>query len=351
MSTASSLPKGRRASMHAVAQAAGVATSTVSRFVKGELQLVGETEERVLSAMSELGYSYPDRPRLTGTPSKTGLIAVVLPELRSSYYATFAENAVQAIEALGFVPIVLSVGIITHQSKTYIEVLAERGLAGVISIGTVRNGEMRQVLASKGVPLVIVDEACDVDSGVSHQILVDNYSGARQVVTYLTRIGHEKIAFVSGPREIAAVSERRRGYEDGMRAAGISLSDQFDLEGECSEDFGFATLTELLAFEGPRPTAAFIAADEISIGLLTAAHRLNVRVPGDLSVVGFDDILAASHTMPNLTTVRTPLDKLAELAVMRLSDAIAGIPQDEFGARSTVPVGLVVRESSGPPVG
>jgi DNA-binding LacI/PurR family transcriptional regulator len=335
--------------MNAVAQAAGVATSTVSRFVKGELQLVGETEERVLSAMSELGYSYPERTRRAAhAPSCTGVIAVMVPELRNSYYATFAEEAVQTIEALGFLPIVLSVGINAHQSKAYLEMLANGGLAGVVSIGTVRNGESRKVLLDKAIPLVIVDEAEGLHDPLNHQIQVDNYSGARQVVTYLTRIGHRRIAFVSGPRELSSVSERRRGYEDGMRAAGISVDDQFDLEGECSEDFGFAALTELLSFGRERPTAAFIAADEIAIGLLAAAHRLNVRVPEDLSVVGFDDIAAASRTVPTLTTVRTPVDKLAELAVLRLTDGIIGA-QDATGGRSVVPVGLVVRDSSGPP--
>ena len=333
--------------LQAVANEAGVAASTVSRFVKGQLQLAADTERRVLQAMDDVGYQMPPMARGNHARTASGTIAILVPEI-DSYYSRFARLAVAAAEQVGLTPLVASVGLTSLQAGAYLRTLIAGGLAGVISIGTLHNEEARGLLKASSIPLVAIDEAETKARQPVQRVTIDNYSGARQVVTYLTRLGHRDIAFISGPREHAAVVDRRRGYEDGMRAAGLDFSEQFDLAGVCSEDFGFAALTYLLAFPGPRPTAVYVAADEIAVGVLNAADHLCLAVPEDVSIVGHDDIPIARRITPDLTTVHTPLDLVADAAVSAVFELIA------TGARtalspSVVPVTLTLRGSSGPP--
>lgn len=336
------------ATLQAVAAEAGVAPSTVSRFVKGQLQLAEGTERRVIQAMETLGYRRPRLARPQAAPVAVRTIAVLVPEL-DSYYSRFSRLAVEAAEQVGLVPLVVSVGLTSLQAATYLRTLMVGGLAGVISIGTLRGGEARQLLREYAVPLVAIDEPGGGAVAPTQCINVDNYSGARQVITYLSRLGHRDIAFVSGPREHAAVADRRRGYEDGMAAAGLDHTVQFDLEGVCSEQFGFAALTSLLTFPGPRPTAVYVAADEIAAGVLNAAKHFRLAVPEELSIVGHDDIPIARRIVPGLTTVHTPLDVVADAAVSALFELIAGDGVSGDARTSVIPVTLTVRGSAAAP--
>ena len=337
------------ATLQAVAVEAGVATSTVSRFVKGELQLAEGTERRVIQAMETLGYRRPRPARPAAAPTDVRTIAVLVPEL-DSYYSRFSRLAVEAAEQVGLIPLVVSVGLTSLQAATYLRKLLAGGLEGVISIGTLRSEEARRLLSEHGVPLIAIDEPGGGGSiAPTHCIRVDNYSGARQVITFLSRLGHRDIAFISGPREHAAVADRRRGYEDGMVAAGLDHTKQFDLEGVCSEDFGFAALTSLLAFPGPRPTAVYVAADEIAAGVVNAAKHFRLTVPEELSIVGHDDIPIARRTVPGLTTVHTPLDAVADAAVSALFELVAGDAVPEGASTSVIPVTLTVRGSTAAP--
>lgn len=333
--------------LQTVAAEAGVATSTVSRYVKGQLQLAEDTERRVRQAMSTLGYEMPEPHRELSQRTTQQSIAILVPEL-DSYYSRFSRLAVSAAEQVGLIPLVVSVGLTSVQAASYLRALVSSGLAGVISIGTLRSAEARTLLASRGIPLVTIDERENDGPPPAHRILVDNYSGSRQVVAYLTRLGHERIAFISGPREHWAVADRWRGYEDAMRAADLDPSTQFDIEGVCSEAFGFGALTSLLSSPGPRPSAVFVASDEIAVGLLAAAEQLRVRVPEDLTVVGFDDIAAARLVVPSLSTVTVPMEMMAEAALSALFEVLAENKLEVAGT-TVLPVSLVVRDSSGPP--
>ena len=333
----------KQASMGTVAAEAQVATSTVSRYLAGNLKVAADTESRIRAAMDRLGYDLPV-VRSSSERRRPRLLAVVVSDLGNAYYASFAEHTARSIETAGYTPVMLSVSQSAAEPLAGIEALIQAGLAGAISIGGSRPDELRARLQRDDVPLVTVEEPHGREHATSFDIDLDNYSGARQAVTYLTRLGHRDIAFISGPRDLAPVVARRRGYEDGLRAEGIDVDAQFDLEGECSEDFGFAALTQLLAFDRARPTAVFVAADEIAVGVLNAASQLQLKVPEDLSVVGFDDIPAASHVTPRLTTIHTPLTKLAEVAAAALLDVLAG--ETDQATSAVVPVSLVVRDST-----
>jgi LacI family transcriptional regulator len=335
----------KHASMGAVAAEAKVATSTVSRYLAGDLKVAAETEERIRLAIDRLGFDTEAAAKRHPADRRPRLVAIVVSDLGNDYYAGFAEHTARSIEAAGYAPVTLSVSESAVEPLAGIDALISAGLAGVISIAGTRTRGLRSLLATSRVPLITVEEPHDGGKASALDIDLDNYSGARQAITYLTRLGHRNIAFISGPRDLAPVSERRRGYEDGLRGEGISPEAQFDLAGECSEEFGFAALTELLSFDGERPTAAFVAADEIAVGVLNAASQLQLAVPAELSIVGFDDIPAASHVTPRLTTIHTPLVKLADVAATALLRVLAGDDTDA-GSSVVVPVSLVVREST-----
>lgn len=334
----------KQPSMGAVAAEANVATSTVSRFLAGNLRVAPETESRIREAIDRLGYRHmvARDPLGVGERHEPRLVIIVVSDLGNAYYAAFAEHSARGLEAAGYSPVTLSIVANAIDPLAGVRALLGAGVIGAISIGGAQTAELRDLLELRGVPLITVEE--EPQARASAGVDLDNYSGARQVITYLTRLGHSEIAFISGPRDLAPVAARRRGYEDGLRAAGIEIAHQFDLEGECSEDFGFAALTQLLSFEGERPTAVFVAADEIAVGVLNAASQIQLSVPGELSVVGFDDIPAASHVTPRLTTVHTPLAKLAEAATSSLLSALAAGRAE--GGPVVVPVTLVVREST-----
>ena len=142
------------------------------------------------------------------------------------------------------------------------------------------------------------------------------------------------------------MQERRRGYEDALRKGGLDPDQQLSLAGHFTEQFGMSALTRLLAAL-QTPTAAFVASDYIALGMLSAAETHGVRVPGDLSVVGFDDIRFSQYVRPRLTTIRSPLERLAQVGVELLFERLAA--RDTAARTEVLPVELIVRESAAPP--
>jgi len=177
-------------------------------------------------------------------------------------------------------------------------------------------------------------------------VVMDDYAGGYQATSYLVALGHRRIAFISGPAELASVQERRRGYEDALRKGGLDPDQQLSLAGQFTEQFGMSALTRLLA--APQmPTGAFVASDYIALGMLSAAETHGVRVPGDLSVVGFDDIRFSQYVRPRLTTIRSPVERLAQVGVELLFERLAA--RDTAARTEVLPVELIVRESAAPP--
>ncbi|MEO5815052.1 MAG: substrate-binding domain-containing protein, partial [Gemmatimonadaceae bacterium] len=199
----------------------------------------------------------------------------------------------------------------------------------------------------EGLPAVILN--APATPGAAAAVTVDNKSGTRAVVRYLAELGHREIAFICGPTRNADAGARLRGYRVAMRAAGLVVRDAFVVHGDFNEESGWRAGRALLALTGPQPTAIFAANDAMAVGALLALHEAKVDVPGEMSIVGFDDIPIARYVTPALTTVRVAIDVLgaraAALLFRALSDPVAG----GNGHREVVPAELVVRHSCGPP--
>jgi DNA-binding LacI/PurR family transcriptional regulator len=212
----------------------------------------------------------------------------------------------------------------------------------MLYLGSFRSNERLAVAIADGLPVVVVDEPIAGLPPVP-TVVMDDYAGGYQATSYLVALGHRRIAFVSGPAELGSVQERFRGYLDALRKAGVETEGQVRLSGQFTEQFGMSALPHLLAAAHP-PTAAFVASDYIALGVISAAEAHGLRVPDDLSIVGFDDIRFSQYVRPRLTTIRSPLDRLAHLGVELLFERLA---DPQAPARTHVlPVELVIRESA-----
>jgi DNA-binding LacI/PurR family transcriptional regulator len=328
-----------------VARAAGVAASTVSRYLNGQLKVSPATEAKVLGAVTELGY-VPNSVARNLAQRRSGVIGFVVPEISNPYFGAIADYVVEAVERHGSLVMLCSHRSQSLKQSSYIELLASGAIDGMLYLGSFRSNERLAAAIADGLPVVVVDEPIAGLPPV-HTVVMDDYAGGFQATSYLVALGHRRIAFVSGPSELGSVQERYRGYCDALRKGGLEPAGQVRLAGQFTEQFGMSALPHLLAAAEP-PTAAFVASDYIAFGLISAAEAHGIRVPDDLSVVGFDDIRFSQYVQPRLTTVRSPVERMARLGVELLFERLQ---EPAAPARSEVlPVELVIRESAAAPV-
>lgn len=334
----------RRPSLHDVAEHANVAVSTVSRYLNGQLTVKPDTESRILRSMEELGFSRTTRSTRSKA-SRSGVIGLVVPQIGNTYFGRIAESVVSAADAHGLS--VLMASTLSHSRKQleYVDLLAAKDVAGIVYAGNTTSNRALSGLIESGLPVVVIDEAL-VGTPPVDTVVVDDYAGAYQATAHLTSLGHERIALVTGPSGLKSVAERRRGFADAMTRAGLDPDAQVHLSGAFNEDFGVGALSHILAAPSS-PTAVFAASDTIALGIMLGAKNLGVRVPEDLSIAGFDDAPGAGYVSPRLTTVRTPVDRMAASALTLLVERIDHRPAGV--QRVVTPVALVVGESTAPP--
>ncbi|MCB5909856.1 LacI family DNA-binding transcriptional regulator [Streptomyces pinistramenti] len=331
-----------------VAQHAGVSVSTVSRYLRGQLNVQPVTAARIDAAVSELGYRAPDPQPADRTPATgTGLVSLVLPDLVNPYFAQLAD-AFTAAAAARDIPLLLGVsGRHAERAARLNRLLsAARSVEGLIYVGMRRTNEDVDRAIDEGLPVVIIDEELELADGREvDTITVDNYGGAYQATSYLVQLGHRTIAHVAGPQELSTTQERKRGYLDAIRDAGLDPADQLVLHGPYTEQFGASTFPYLHR-AGTAPTAVFVGSDIAAVGMLAAAELHGLRIPDDLSVVGCDGIRVGQWLRPKLTTLEQPTAELAAAALDALTARIAG---NGTNVRKVLPLQLVVRGSAAAP--
>lgn len=320
---------------------ASVSPSTVSRYLNGTLTLKGETKSRVDEALQRTGYVHRPRTKRP-TAEQRPVVGIVLPELTNPYFAVLAEEIIAAADQQSVSTLVFSAAYLPKNESHYVELAQRLGLQGLLYIGTtVRNDALNTALKA-GFPTVVVDEPQEL-TVESHTVFQDDYSGAFQAVSYLVGLGHRKIGFVSGSTVMRTAQDRFRAYVDVLRQHGIDPDEQFHGTGSFTEEYGATALAQIMASD-KRPTAVFVASDIIAVGMAVAAKSMRVRIPAELSIVGYDDIPAARYLSPPLTTVHSPLPETARAAVDLIIDVINGPASPP--RHIVVPVGMVIRESA-----
>lgn len=317
-----------------VARHAGVSPSTVSRYLRGTLDVNPQTAQRINDAAQLYGYT----PSSAATDST--LLALIVPELNNPFYSALSQAIVTAADAAGYqVDIKISQGKAAQESRLVEQTAKDRRYHGLLYAGlNSRNDALKRVVPS-GLRLTLIDERIDdVSLPPANIVTVDNYSGAYQAVRYLLSLGHRRIAHLSGPGGLSTTSERLRGYSDALAKAGISQDPDIVFAGPYTEEFGSSIFTYLIENPDP-PTAIFCSSDITAVGLLGAADQYGLKIPDDLSIIGCDGIHVGQWLKPSLTTLRQPIDDIARTAI----DLLTG---DEPPRQVQLPLNLVIRNST-----
>ena len=337
-------PEGlrRRPTINDIARLAGVSKKTVSRVINASPFVRADTRERIEAVIAELGFA-PD-PQARGLAyGRAFLVGLVYDNPNPQYVVNMQLGLLDGMRGSSFE---LVVHPCDRSSPTFLEDLRSfverQRLYGVILTPSVSEDERAaKLMAEIGCAYVRV-ASVSLDKP-EHMIETRDRLGGREAAAHLAELGHTKIAFVSGPQTFRSSHERRSGFEEALNERGLSLAKAYVVEGAYTYDSGIEKGRELLAM-AERPTAIFAGNDEMAAGVLQAARQLGIRVPEDLSLVGFDDFQIASRLWPTLTTVRTPTREIGRLAV----DRLMGREDDSRDPKSRLP-SLVVRESTAPP--
>jgi LacI family transcriptional regulator len=331
-----------------VAKRAQVSTTTVSRVLHSSGYVSPRTRKIVESALEELGY----RLDFTAQSLKKQQTFILGHVLRSSSVNTFFAHVLSSVEEAahhsGFNVISSNVKDDQEGERRAVEVLLSRRVDGVL-FTTVLSRQSVDMLRAEHIPVVLVERYFDFEN--VDRVVADNYAGAFEATSHLISYGHRRIAFIGGPvpstPELARVElDRRRGYEDALRSAGFPIDERYVGHASAYDvPCGRERTNELLE-SSPRPTAVFAASDQLALGAFQAAYAHALRVPEDLSLIGFDDTVARFGVKP-LTTVRQPMEELGKSAVRLLVERQQGTYEGE--SRTVIlKTRLVLRETTGP---
>jgi DNA-binding LacI/PurR family transcriptional regulator len=331
------------ATLRDVARHAGVSVATASRVVSGLDNVRSETRERVERAMRELLYVPP------GRRPASGVIGLLVPDLENPIFPALAQAMEERATEAGFASILCNTTAAAFREVDYVHMLLDRGADGMIFIScemTNMSGDHDHYerLVEEGARIVFVNGALNTLSVPS--VAVDERGAGELATQHLIRLGHRRIGYVAGPNYYLPTQQKAAGREAALRAAGLEPDGLVVHGGDFTVEDGREALRALLANESP-PTGVICSSDLMAIGVLQEAVAQGLRVPEDLSVVGFDGIEAAAWTSPALTTVEQPIEEIAETAVNALRTLIdepdKPLPNYSFRPR------LRMRESTAAP--
>lgn len=340
-------PSSRRPTLADVAAAAGVSKSTASKAMNGRGDISAETMKRVLASMEKVGY----RSTTSNSPRQQRALAVVFDLPASSYIMGVLGGVLAGATERGINLFARMAPDLSHRTQLRVarQWIAEQqaaGVVGIVGLTLSLPGGLLQAASEVDIPFVIVDP---VDT--SHPGLVSigssNWSGARTAAEYLLGLGHRRIAWLGGPETSDAARDRLYGYRAALDSAGVVIDTALISVGSFDASRGAQVTRKLLTLKEP-PSAIMAADDELAIGALAAARMQGMRIPEQLSIVGFDDTDKASWTSPALTTVRQHLGGMGRMAV----EAVLSMADGQRPASNHVELAtsLIVRESTTSPL-
>jgi LacI family transcriptional regulator len=335
-------PEGRgRVTITEIARQAGVSVPTVSRVVNGRSDVSPRTRARVEDLLLRHGY----RKRSTPSGSGAALLDLVFNDLDSPWAVEIIRGVEEVAHAAGVGTVVSAIHGRTGDAREWMRNLRARASDGVILVTSALEPVLHEELRALGVPLVVVDPAGSPALDVP-TIGAANWSGGMAATDHLLSLGHRRIGLIAGPPRLLCSRARLDGYRAALEGAGVALDETLVVPGDFHPESGFRGCNTLLDLPEP-PTAVFAASDQMALGAIEALRRRGLRVPEDMSVVGFDDLPEVRWSAPPLTTVRQPLADMGKLAVrtaLRLTrDERPDSPRVELGTE------LVVRSSTAPP--
>jgi LacI family transcriptional regulator len=332
-----------RPTIYTVAQRAGVSISTVSRVLNNQPLVKAETRAKVLQAMEALGYQ-PNASARGLAANRTGTIAVVFPKLSGPFFSALIHGAEIAASESGYHLLIYgAAGAALGADNQTLGMLTTKVDGLVLASSGVSRCYIRD-LQRQNLPVVVLGEEPSGSDTPVDSIQPDNVGGAEKIVTHLIEHGYRRIALIKGPAARTHASDRERGYRKALQEHGLPWYADLVISGAFDENSGYAAMSRLLQ-QDPIPDAVFAANDQMAIGAMAAIHKGGLRVPEDIALVGFDDIVTAQYMRPPLTTVHQDLLGQGQLAVNLLLARINGA--EPAVEAKILPAVLVIRRSCG----
>lgn len=320
-----------------VAIAAEVSTATVSRYLSGQQVRNGDRIQRAIEALSF-------RPSPAARSLKSGVtrsIGVVVPDVTNPYFAAVVKG-IESVSSVGDYSIFLCNSDEQVEREQKLLAQLQGRVDGIILAPATEGGETLGGLQRLGVPIVFLDRELTEEDGFD-TVLVDNYEGGRQAAEYLLELGHQDIGLISGPLNTTPGRGRHEGFLGALEAGGVDLDEDYLHVGDFRSGSGYQATLRLLALPRP-PTAIFAANNMMSIGALRALHDMGVRLPADVSFIGFDDLELGELLTPPLTAIDRPMTEQGVLAMRLLLNRLDGLAEPS-PRRIVLETRLIVRGS------
>jgi LacI family transcriptional regulator len=332
--------RGSQPTIYEVARKAGVSTATVSRALNGSGPLSPATRAAVDAAVRELGYR-PNKVARSLVTRSTQTLALMLPDITNPFYPGLVAGVQEAARRRGHLVLLCTADGDPDGEAAYLDLLRERLVDGALVDGLALRGERLAAMVRAGFPIVSLDR--ELDAPGIPLVQADHHGGARLATAHLLGLGHRRIAHVTGADGLGITAARLAGYREALTAGGVKPRKRLVAAGDFTEAGGAAAVGRLLD-SGERFTAVFAANDLSAVGALRALRERGLRVPRDVSVVGFDDLALCEWVAPALTTVRQPAGGIGVRATEVLLDLIAG--GEAPPAPVVLPTELVERAST-----
>jgi LacI family transcriptional regulator len=332
----------RRVTITAIAREAGVSVPTVSRVVNGRSDVAPETRARVEELLRQHGY----RRRTGGQGGeRAALLDLVFNDLDSPWAVEIIRGVEEVAHAAGVGTVVSAIHDRAGSARQWMTNLRARASDGAILVTSVLEPVLHKELHRLGVPIVVVDPAGSPTLDAP-TVGATNWAGGMAATEHLLRLGHRRIGFIAGPPRLLGSRARLDGYRAALESAGVPVDEALTVAGDFYHESGFTGCNRLMGLADP-PTAVFAANDQMAMGAIEAIRRRGLRVPQEVSVIGFDDLPEMRWMAPPLTTVRQPLAEMGKVAARTVLRQARGKEVDS--PRVELATELVIRASTAPP--
>lgn len=331
------------ATMKDVALLAGVSTATVSRALMNPEKVSVDTRKRVESAVLEAGYSPNSLARnLRRNESKT--IVAIVPDICDPYFTEIIRGIEDTAVEHGYLVLLGDSGKENSRESSFVNLVFTKQADGMLLLGTNLPFDVSKAEQKNLPPMVMACEfAPELELPTVH---IDNLTSAFDAVNYLTQLGHKRIAQIAGPEEATLCQFRNQGYQQALRRAGAVMSPDYVIHADFSFESGAQAVRKLLALPKP-PTAIFSHNDAMAIAAIKEAKALGLKVPQDLSIVGFDDIQFSQYCDPPLTTISQPRYEIGRQTMLMMLDMLKG--NSVHSGSRLLETQLIIRGSAAPP--
>jgi LacI family transcriptional regulator len=333
-----------------VAKKAGVSVATASRVIsKANYPVSESTRQRVIEAAASLNYA-PNALARGMKTRRSNLIAVLVNDNTDPYFAEIMNGVEEVANEQGYLTIVCNTNRDPDRELSYLQTLRDYRVDGLIFAGSglslptypQRLEEVIRSMREQGTAVITLSQhTLQVPS-----VQADNFNGAFEMTNYLLGLGHQRIAFVTGPANLAVANVRLQGYMAALAKAGMTINPQLLLTGDFTLKGGEQAVQALAYLpKTERPSAIFAGNDETAVGVLSGLRRMGWQVPKDVSVCGFGDIPLASVIVPALTTIHIDLRELGRKGVFKLLNQLG---QEEVSQLEILPTNIIERDSTAP---